>query len=88
MKTGHWSLQEHTTQIIFLQQFEGKMTSSMMKKTSKIFKQLRELIVPKSFRNINNHYDQEQLIMMQENSISMGFIHRLYNMNNGINIMT
>ncbi|CAD8164354.1 unnamed protein product [Paramecium pentaurelia] len=35
MKTGHLSLQEHTTQTIFLQQFEGIMTSSMMKKLQK-----------------------------------------------------
>ncbi|CAD8090108.1 unnamed protein product [Paramecium sonneborni] len=58
INTGHWSTEEHTTYIGFLQQYESIMTSSMMKKTSKIFKQMSELIGTRTPSQCRSHHQK------------------------------
>ncbi|CAD8172594.1 unnamed protein product [Paramecium pentaurelia] len=58
INTGHWSTDEHTTYISFLQQYEDIMTSSMMKKTSKIFKQMSELIGTRTPSQCRSHHQK------------------------------
>ncbi|CAD8093270.1 unnamed protein product [Paramecium sonneborni] len=58
INTGHWSTEEHTTYIQFLQQFENIMTCSMMKKTSKIFKQMSELIGTRTPSQCRSHHQK------------------------------
>ncbi|CAD8068861.1 unnamed protein product [Paramecium sonneborni] len=58
INTGHWSTEEHTTYINFLQQYESIMTSSMMKKTSKIFKQMSELIGTRTPSQCRSHHQK------------------------------
>ncbi|CAD8171368.1 unnamed protein product [Paramecium octaurelia] len=58
VNTGHWSTDEHTTYIQFLQQYENIMTSSMMKKTSKIFKQMSELIGTRTPSQCRSHHQK------------------------------
>ncbi|CAD8082627.1 unnamed protein product [Paramecium primaurelia] len=58
INTGHWSTDEHSTYISFLQQYEDIMTSSMMKKTSKIFKQMSELIGTRTPSQCRSHHQK------------------------------
>ncbi|CAD8181896.1 unnamed protein product [Paramecium pentaurelia] len=58
INTGHWSTDEHTTYIQFLQQYQNIMTSSMMKKTSKIFKQMSELIGTRTPSQCRSHHQK------------------------------
>ncbi|CAD8162934.1 unnamed protein product [Paramecium octaurelia] len=58
MNTGHWSTDEHSTYIQFLQQYENIMASSMMKKTSKIFKQMSELIGTRTPSQCRSHHQK------------------------------
>ncbi|CAD8078416.1 unnamed protein product [Paramecium primaurelia] len=58
INTGHWSAIEHTTYVNFLSQYENIMNSSMMKKTSKIFKQMSELIGTRTPSQCRSHHQK------------------------------
>ncbi|CAD8082810.1 unnamed protein product [Paramecium primaurelia] len=58
VNTGHWSTFEHTTYVNFLSQYENIMNSSMMKKTSKIFKQMSELIGTRTPSQCRSHHQK------------------------------
>ncbi|CAD8100350.1 unnamed protein product [Paramecium sonneborni] len=58
INTGHWSAIEHSTYINFLSQYETIMNSSMMKKTSKIFKQMSELIGTRTPSQCRSHHQK------------------------------
>ncbi|CAD8094696.1 unnamed protein product [Paramecium sonneborni] len=55
---GHWSTIEHTNYINFLSQYENIMNSSMMKKTSKIFKLMSELIGTRTPSQCRSHHQK------------------------------
>ncbi|CAK78378.1 unnamed protein product (macronuclear) [Paramecium tetraurelia] len=55
---GHWSALEHTTYVNFLSQYENIMNSSLMKKTSKIFKQMSELIGTRTPSQCRSHHQK------------------------------
>ncbi|CAD8082590.1 unnamed protein product [Paramecium sonneborni] len=58
INTGHWSAVEHNTYVNFLSQYENIMNSSMMKKTSKIFKQMSELIGTRTPSQCRSHHQK------------------------------
>ncbi|CAD8092977.1 unnamed protein product [Paramecium sonneborni] len=58
INTGHWSAVEHTIYVNFLSQYENIMNSSMMKKTSKIFKQMSELIGTRTPSQCRSHHQK------------------------------